>query len=306
MMELEGRTLLSTFTGNNTFHQGHLDTLRLAAGTPALNHVVHRADFARVDGGLHNDGSTTRRDVAIRNTTVHLGPGLHGARDVAHTRRVHSRRAATGQILSDNFNGTGGVPKNWVQILGVANDVKETPGNLTITDSTGNSSAIASSLPSSVFSPVGVMTTDQVQINSVNADGNAIFGLIGLSRSGALTGYLAAGIDAHGNVFIVEQAQGIAQTIVPIKVDKNYAGGKMVMNFIIKSKGVEVTAPGYDSGAVPYSALQNFSLKTAFANGAMPALVGASQPTTKGGAASFQSISVVTASEGGKAHRRSR
>src|SRR6516225_5336197 len=72
MMELEGRALLSTFTGNNTVHPGDLDRLRPAAGTPAVNHVVLRANSARVDGGLPNDGSTTRRDVAIRNNTVYM------------------------------------------------------------------------------------------------------------------------------------------------------------------------------------------------------------------------------------------
>ena len=93
MMELEGRALLSTFVGNNTVHHGDPDTVRPAAGTPALSHVVLRDNSAGVDGGLPNDGSTTRHDVAIRNNAVHLGSGLSGSRDVTQARRVRSRRA---------------------------------------------------------------------------------------------------------------------------------------------------------------------------------------------------------------------
>jgi hypothetical protein len=207
-----------------------------------------------------------------------------------------SSPAFSAQILFDNFNGTGGVPTNWMQILGASGDIKEKPHNLTITDSTGHSAGIASILPSSVFNPQGVVTTNQAQINSVNPDGNAIFGLIGLSKSGSLTGNLAAGIDAHGNVFIVVQDPSIPQTIVPIGVDTSYKGGSILLNFIINSKGVEVTAPGFTSGEVLFSKdLHNFSLAAAFGNGAIPALVGASQPQTTGGSASFASIKVSTA-----------
>jgi hypothetical protein len=40
--------------------------------------------------------------------------------------------------------------------------------------------------------------------------------------------------------------------------------------------------------------LDNFSMRTAFPNGAVPALVAASQPTQKGGSATFESITVTT------------
>jgi hypothetical protein len=207
-----------------------------------------------------------------------------------------SSPAFSGQILQDNFNGTGGVPKNWEQILGSSGAVVEKPHDLTITDSTGTSAGIASILPSSVFDPRGVVTTNQAQINSVNTNGNAIFGLIGLNNSGSLTGNLAAGIDAHGNVFIVEQDPSIPQTIVPIGVDKGYSGGSILLNFIVNSTGVEVTAPGFNSGEVLFNKdLHNFSLASAFSNGAIPTLVAASQPNETGGSASFGSITVSTA-----------
>ena len=45
--------------------------------------------------------------------------------------------------------------------------------------------------------------------------------------------------------------------------------------------------------AIPFSMLHNFSLKSAFANGAIPALVGASQGVNNG-SASFASISVTS------------
>jgi hypothetical protein len=207
-----------------------------------------------------------------------------------------SSPALGGQILNDDFNGTGGVPMNWIQILGPSGAVVEKPRNLTITDSTGSTAGIASSLPSSVFNPQGVVTTNQAQINSVNANGNAVCGLIGLNQSGSPTGYLAAGIDAHGTVVIVVQDQSIKLTIVPIGVIKGYAGGSILLNFIVNSMGVEVTAPGFNSGEILFSKdLNGFSLAAAFSNGAIPALVAASQPNEKGGLASFASINVVTA-----------
>jgi hypothetical protein len=207
-----------------------------------------------------------------------------------------SSPAFGGQILQDNFNGTGGVPKNWVQILGSSGAVVEKPHNLTITDSTGSSAGITSTLPSSVFDPHAVVTTNQAQINSVNTNGNAIFGLVGLNNSDSVTGFLAAGIDAHGNVFIAEQDPSIPQTIVPIGVDKGYTGGSILLNFIVNSTGVEVTAPGFNSGEFLFSKdLHDFSLAAAFSNGAIPTLVAASQPKEKGGLASFGSITVSTA-----------
>jgi hypothetical protein len=210
-----------------------------------------------------------------------------------------SSPALGGQILQDDFNGTGGVPKNWIQILGPSGAVVEKPGNLTITDSKGSTAGIASSLPSSVFNPQGVVTTSQAQINSVNANGNAVFGLIGLNASGSLMGYLAAGIDANGNVVIVVQDPSINPTIKAIGVVKDYTGGSILVNFIVTSTGVEVTAPGFNPnkpGEISFSNdLYGFSLAAAFANGAIPALVAASQPSEKGGLANFASINVVTA-----------
>jgi hypothetical protein len=209
-----------------------------------------------------------------------------------------SSPALGGQILNDDFNGTGGVPKNWVQILGATGDVTEKPQNLTMTDSTESSAGIAS-LVSLVVKPQEVMTTSTVQINNVNGNGNAIFGLIGLDSTGtSLIGELGAGIDIHGNVFIVEYQKNpsINQTIVPIGVVKGYTGGSMLLNFIVNSMGVEVTAPGFNSGEILFSKdLNGFSLAAAFSNGAIPALVAASQPNEKGGLASFASINVVTA-----------
>jgi hypothetical protein len=67
------------------------------------------------------------------------------------------------------------------------------------------------------------------------------------------------------------------------------------MTFTINSTGVQITAGSTKFRAFSFSKdLDNFSLKTAFPNGAAPALVGASQQGQKGGAASFASISVST------------
>jgi hypothetical protein len=208
-----------------------------------------------------------------------------------------SRPASSGQILFDDFNGTGGVPTNWVQILGAAGDIEETPHNLTITDSTGNYAGIASSLPTSVFNPQGVVTTNQAQINSVSAEGNAVFGLYSVDGSS----YLAAGIDAQGHVVIIEQQKSpeISQKIVLIGQDTSYKGGSILMNFIVNSNGVEVTTPGFKSGEILFSdKLNNFSLAAAFKDGAVPGLVGASQPQTKRGKATFGWIQVSTAPVG--------
>jgi hypothetical protein len=294
IMELEGRALLSTFMGNTTVHHGDLETLRPAAGTPALDHVVLRGNSARVDGGLPNDGLTNHRDVAIRNNTGHLGSGLSGARDVTNARRVHPRRGATGLILSDNFNGTGGVPKNWMQFgSGV---VKETAGNVTLTDISGQSVGI---LSSAVFSPQAVNTTIQAQIKSVskNPVGNAIVGILGAPNSNGPTGELAAGIDANGDVFVVVQQQtpAVDQTIMLVGTVKGYKGGPISLTLTIKSAGVTVSAGSFNSPVISFSNWKNFSLIDAFGNDAIPALVGASQQNQKGGSASFSSIKVSTA-----------
>ena len=61
--------------------------------------------------------------------------------------------------VSDKFNGTGGVPENWAQILGATGDIQDKPQDLSITDSTGQSAGIASTLATSSFDPRGVVTT---------------------------------------------------------------------------------------------------------------------------------------------------
>jgi hypothetical protein len=232
----------------------------------------------------------------MRGNTARVGSDLFSTRHATLRRRGLSSPKSTVQILSDTFNATGGVPKNWMQILDARGMVAEKPHDLTITDSAGNSTGIVSTLSKSHFNPVGVVTTNQAQINGVNPAGNAIFGLIGLSSTGSLTGYLAAGIDEKGNVFIVEQDPSIKQTIVPLGRDKSYKGGSILITFNVDLFGLEVRAPGFDSGKVFFNQkLNNFSLAAAFSNGAIPALVAASQPTEKGGSASFESISVSTA-----------
>jgi len=164
-----------------------------------------------------------------------------------------------GQVLFDDFNGTGAVPKNWTQILGAPGDIKEKPHDLTITDSKGTFAGIASTLPTSVFNPEGVVTTNQAQINSVSAEGNAVLGLYSVDGSS----YLAAGLDAQGHVVIIEQQKtpNIPQTVVPIGVIKDYTGGSIQLSLIVNSRGVEVTAPGFNSGQILFSKeLKNFSL----------------------------------------------
>jgi hypothetical protein len=47
-----------------------------------------------------------------------VGSGLFSTRKATLTRRGLSRPASTGQILFDEFNATGRVPKNRVQIRG--------------------------------------------------------------------------------------------------------------------------------------------------------------------------------------------
>jgi hypothetical protein len=57
-----------------------------------------------------------------------------------------------------------------------------------------------------------------------------------------------------------------------------------------------VTVQSFNSGEIHFSKdLLGFSLAAAFSNGAIPAIVAASQPNEKGGLVSFSSISVATA-----------
>ncbi len=267
-------------------------------GSATLTDVIARGNHARTGGGIFNNGSATLTDVVTRGNSALVGSGVFSARTATLTRSGLSSEASTKTILSDNFtkNVTGGVPTNWAALPApFAGTYSESSGNVTIT--VGNSSVgdagILSGLPSSAFAPLNVVTTIQAQINNVNQAGNAVFGLIGLSSSGTQTGYLAAGIDAQGNVVIVEQEAGISQ-IVATKKDASYKGGSIEMTFVISSAGVEVKAPGYDSGVLSFKSLSNFSLTTAFGFEAIPALVAANQPKATNGAASFGSINVST------------
>jgi hypothetical protein len=209
-----------------------------------------------------------------------------------------------GQILKDTFSSQSSFPsfpKNWTLLIGAKGDINVVSnGHLVMTDSTGTGAGIVSSLSSSIFNPVGFTTTDSVVINSVskNPIGNAIFGLIGPTTGGEL----AAGIDSTGNVFIVESdpTKNISQKIVLVGMDKGYAGGPIGLTLTINSTGsnpgVDVTsASGFNSGFKSFSSdLFGFTLTGAFGGNAIPALVGASQPGQKGGAASFASVTVNT------------
>ena len=197
-------------------------------------------------------------------------------------------------VLSYTFDGnSGGVPKNWRQILDQNGSIVE-KADLTITDTTGNSTGIKSS---TTYDPEGVVSTLVVLINGINANGNAIFGLIRLDGQGNLEGELGAGIDASGNVFVVVQTE--PNPVLFPQPFSGYHGGETTLTLVIKSDRLRVTATaqgtqGYDSGDKLFSELNNFSLSTAFGNVAKPALVGASQPNQKGGQARFGSINVST------------
>jgi hypothetical protein len=197
--------------------------------------------------------------------------------------------AQAGSVLVDNFDkASGGVPANWTKVLDPSGSVVEKLHDVEITDTSGNHTGIAADTG---FNAVGVVTTIEVLVNGINADGNAILGLIGLDGKGNLTGELGAGIDASGNVFVVAQTE---PQPVALKPFAGYHGGKITLTLTIRSDRVRVTAQGYDSGDTLFSALGNFSLAAAFGNGAIPTLVGASQPKQKGGQARFGSISVST------------
>jgi hypothetical protein len=213
-----------------------------------------------------------------------------------------SDRASTGQIVNQTFDGNG-FPSNWQQFL--EGQVVQTPKTyLTITDSTGNNAGILSTLSNVPFSPGKVMTTITAQISSISVTqlGNAIVGLLGLNGT-AQPGNLAAGIDGAGNVFIVEYdpAQKLQQpNVVPVGTLKDYTGNSSVtLTITIYPDGIQITA-GTTNETTNFQKfyfaknLNNFSMKTAFPNGAVPALVAASQPKEKGGSANFESITVTT------------
>jgi len=205
---------------------------------------------------------------------------------------------ASGSILSDNFPGTAVPPQNWVQFSGGAQDTAHSPGVVTMTDSTGNTTGILSKLSTSAFSPVGtgLVTTLTAQILSASTTpslGNALVGLVGVGQ----TGSLAAGIDGQGNVFVAwSQAKPpISLSNLVIGKDSKYTGGKTELTFIISQDFVQVVTSGFTSANINFSQLNSmFSLSNAFTNGAVPALAAASQTGATGGVASFTSISAGT------------
>jgi hypothetical protein len=266
-------------------------------GTLALDHVVLRGNRARVGGGLFNNGTTTITDVALRGNTAGVGSGMFSTRNATLTRRGLVSPVSTRPIVVDHFNGKGGISTNWKQFSGQPGDVVEKLHHLTITDSTGTSAGIVSTARTVPFNPVGVKTTIVAQIHSLSSNGNAFFGLIGLDAQYSPAGYLAAGIDAHGNVFVGSSiAPTLGLTPKLIGLVKNYRGKSITLTFIIKSTGVAVHGGGFQSGLIPFTDLSNFSLAAAFPGGnARPALGAASRPNAKGGRASFGSINVVTA-----------
>jgi hypothetical protein len=243
--------------------------------------------------------------VVTHGNTAQVGSGVVSTRRATIARRGLSGPAATGAILNQTFNGNG-FPSGWQQFLpGVVGESPKT--FLTITDSTGRHAGIASNPTKTVpFNPMGVVTTMTANISNVSTSpqlGNAIVGLLGLNGTG-LAGELAAGIDGEGNVFVVEydSTQDKQPNVVLLGTDKGYNGLTPVnITFTIntvtpKLPYFQVTAGAFNSGKVDFAnALGKFSMNTAFPNGAVPALVAASQQGQSGGAASFESISVSTA-----------
>jgi hypothetical protein len=113
---LEGRTLLSSFTVHGKPDDGHTP----AAAVSMLRLTHSGASVDDHGGGVENTGS----QLALARVTPpgRGGGGPLASHDLSDKRRgqSRSRRGATGLILSDNFNGSGGVPKNWMQFgLGV-------------------------------------------------------------------------------------------------------------------------------------------------------------------------------------------
>src|SRR5512132_4101919 len=198
-------------------------------------------------------------------------------------------------VLSDNFNSnSGGVPANWTQILDPGGSIVEKKNDLTITDTTGNTAGIASS--KTTYNPEGVVSTIEVQINGVKANGYAICGLIvpTLPPPGSPPDVeLGAGNDALGNVFVVAGVPGGSPVVLGTAV--GYSGGKTTLTLKIQSgglpsDGVSVTAAGY-TGDKLFSDLGDFSL-SAFKNVAIPALVGAGNQQGQENQAMFGSITV--------------
>ena len=292
-----------TITGGSV--NGNGGGVANTGGTLVLKHVVLSGNSARRGGGLFNDGTTILTDVVTHGNTARVGSGLVSTSRATISRRGISGSAAGGAILNQTFNASG-FPSGWQKFL--PGDVVESPKTfLTITDSTGMHAGIAANASKTVpFNPMGVATTITAQISSVSASpqlGNAIVGLLG-PNGPALAGQLAAGIDGEGNVFVVEydSTHDKQPNVVLLGTDKGYNGLTPVnITFTIntvtpKSPYFQVTAGTFNSGKVDFAkALGKFSMNTAFPNGAIPALVAASQQGQSGGAASFESITVSTA-----------
>jgi hypothetical protein len=283
LTELEARELLSTFTASSTHHEGSAAALGSAQIAQAQEHVFQ-------GGNSDRDHSELKRS----HKPILKGHG-------------HPILRAPGPILSQKFNGTG-FPSGWTQFL--AGTVTQSPKTfLTMTDTSSNYTGVGISANQSKtvpFTPVGVKTTITAVINGISPPpklGNAIVGL--LSPSGA---ELAAGIDGQGDVFVVafDPNQQIPQTVVSAGTDTSYKGGLVTLTCSINATGVTVAAGSLKQTLVPFSKLDNFSLTTAFAGGAIPALVVAGQPgpgLLPGGAASFEAIAVATAALSRKAHK---
>ena len=147
-----------------------------------------------------------------------------------------------------------------------------------------------------------MVSTIVVQINGVNANGNAICGLIGPTLpppgSPARLSNSGLGIDASGDVFVVALSPG-GPDGSPVGLGKagGYSGGNTTLTLVIQSDanspGVSVTAAGYNSGDKPFSDLGNFSL-SAFDNVAIPALVVAGNQQGQESQARFGSVAVTT------------
>jgi hypothetical protein len=293
---LEGRTLLSSFT----LH-GKPDVAHTPAPEVSMSRQTHSGTTANEHGGgaENSGGNRALARIVPSVDSARAGGELLGSHQPNDTRRAHARprRGSTGPIFSDSFNGSGGVPKNWSEFG--SGTVTEGSGAVTLAasnTSNGLSVGIGSTLAGAVFSPQG--KSIQAQIKSVSASpvGNAIVGILGVPNQNGPTGELAAGIDATGVVFVVVQQQNpaISQSIVPVGTVKNYKGGPIALGFSIDSTGVRVSAGSTKFAETPFSDFKGFSLSSAFGGGAIPALVGAGQPTGKGGSASFRSITVTT------------
>ena len=105
--------------------------------------------------------------------------------------------------------------------------------------------------------------------------GNAIVGLLGPNGT-SQPGNLAAGIDGMGNVFIAEYdpAQKLQQpNVVPVGVLNDYTGNSPVtLTINIYPNGIVITAGTTTFKEFHFAQnLNNFSMQTAFPNGAVPA-----------------------------------